>query len=337
METPSMDSFEPVRSRAIVPGTATEILGTSAAIVALRRLAPKIARSDAPTLITGATGTGKEHVARAIHGASERARNAFVAVNCAAIPDTLFEAELFGFERGSFTGATHARKGSAVLADGGTLFLDEIGELSVHCQSKLLRVLEEGEVHPIGAPRPIKVNLRLIAATNHEVENDVVEGRFRGDLYYRINVARVTIPDLADRPEDIPVYLDHFIDRFNRRWGTRVVGADAELKDLLFSYDWPGNVREIRNFVEGVFIDPPDGLIGRHHIPAAFSHLNKMYSRTGEEEHRRLIAALEKSNWNKVEAARLLHWSRMTLYRKLTKYNVTRSVSPGPSGETRTV
>lgn len=297
--------------------------------MALRRLAPKIARSEAPTLITGSTGTGKEHVARAIHQASRRAQNAFVAVNCAAIPDTLFEAELFGFERGSFTGAMHARKGNAVIADGGTLFLDEIGELSLHCQSKLLRVLEEGEVHPIGASKPVKVDLRIIAATNRDIEDDVAGRRFRGDLYYRINVARVAIPDLAERPEDISVYLDHFIERFNRRWGTEVVGTDDELRDLLSSYDWPGNVREIRNFVEGVFIDPPDGLIGVRHIPAAFSHLHKMYSRTGEDEHRRLIAALEKSNWNKVEAARLLHWSRMTLYRKLTKYNVTRGGSGG--------
>jgi two-component system response regulator HydG len=314
-----------------VSGTEAAILGTSAAIVALRSLAPKIARSDAPTLITGSTGSGKEHVARAIHRASRRASRAFVAVNCAAIPDTLFESELFGFERGSFTGAMHARKGHAVLADGGTLFLDEIGELSVQCQSKLLRMLEEGEVNPLGASRPVRVDLRVIAATNRDVEDDIAKGRFRSDLYFRINVARIAIPDVAERPEDIPMYLDHFVRHFNERWGTEVLGADAELRKLLASYDWPGNVREIRNFVEGAFIDPPSGLIGLRHIPAAFAHLHKIYSRTSQAEQDRLIEALEKSNWNKVEAAKLLRWSRMTLYRKLTKYNVTRA---GPIGST---
>jgi len=306
---------------------AVEILGSSEAIVALRRLAPKIGRSDAPVLITGSTGTGKEHVARVFHHRSARAHKPFAALNCAAIPDTLFEAELFGFERGSFTGATRSQRGQAIIADGGTLFLDEIGELSVHCQSKLLRMLEEHEVHPLGAPRPVKVNLRIIAATNQHVEQAVAAGRFRSDLYYRINVARIAIPDLADRPEDIPVYVDHFVRLFNERRCTHVGGADAQLTDLLQDYRWPGNVREVRNFIEGVFIDPPDGPIAVRDIPEAFAHLHRTYARTGDAEHMRLVAALEQSNWNKAEAAKRLHWSRMTLYRKLTKYNVTRSDS----------
>jgi two-component system response regulator HydG len=187
-----------------VSGAQPEILGSSDAIVALRSMTPKIGRSDAPALITGSTGTGKEHIARAIHASSPRSERAFVAVNCAAIPDTLFESEFFGFERGSFTGALHAQKGKAVLANGGTLFLDEIGELSPFCQSKLLRLLEEREVQPIGAPKPIHVDLRFIAATNRNVEDAVAQGQFRSDLYYRLNVARVEIPDLAERPEDIP-------------------------------------------------------------------------------------------------------------------------------------
>jgi two-component system response regulator HydG len=307
-----------------------EILGDSLAIAALREATPKIARSDAPTLITGSTGTGKEHFARAIHHASRRSARSFVAVNCAAIPDTLFESELFGFERGSFTGALHAQKGKAVLADGGTLFLDEIAELSNFCQSKLLRVLEEREVQPIGAPKPIKIDLRVIAATNHRVEEAVDEGRFRSDLYYRLNVARVTIPDLAERPEDISLYVDHFISHFNERREAHVSGVEPDLMDLLSTYAWPGNIREVRNFVEGVFIDPPDGPIGVRHIPAAFAHLHRMYARTGQEEHRQLLAALEKTNWNKAEAAKLMRWSRMTLYRKLTKYNVTKSRTDPP-------
>ena len=301
-----------------------ELLGTSDAIAALRALTPKIARSDAPTLITGSTGTGKEHVARRLHALSARAHKSFVAINCAAIPDTLFESEVFGFERGAFTGATHAQKGKAVLADGGTLFLDEIGELSPLCQTKLLRMLEEREVQPIGAPRPVKIDLRVIAATNRSVEAQIDEGSFRPDLYYRLNVARIEIPDLCDRPEDIALYFDHFIQRFNARRGERVRAPDAELMPLLLDYHWPGNVRELRNFVEAVFIDPPEGPIGLHDIPAAFGRLHASYAVTGEAERSRIVAALEKTDWNKAAAAKALSWSRMTLYRKLTKYHVTR-------------
>jgi two-component system response regulator HydG len=310
---------------------ASEILGTSDAIRSLRSYLPKVARSEAPALITGSTGTGKEHVARCIHRLSGRVGKPFVALNCAAIPDTLFEAELFGFERGSFTGANHAQKGKAVLADRGTLFLDEIGELSPLAQSKLLRLLEEREVQPIGAPRPVKVDFRVIAATNRDLDDGKLDGRFRSDLYYRLNVARIALPDLAERPEDIPVYIDHFVDAFNRRSGKQVTGADHDLLEVLMAYDWPGNVREIRNFIEAVFIDPPDRLIGLHDIPEAFRHLRRGYIREGEEEQRRIIAALERTNWNKVEAARILRWSRMTLYRKLSKYNV--SSAGGPDGD----
>ncbi|WP_202049594.1 sigma 54-interacting transcriptional regulator [Sphingomonas sp. So64.6b] len=301
-----------------------EMLGTSDAITRLRALTPKIARSSAPILITGSTGTGKEHFARGLHRASRRAHAPFVAINCGAIPDTLFEAELFGFERGSFTGAFQAQKGKAVLADGGTLFLDEIGELPPLSQTKLLRMLEEREVNPIGAQRPVKVDLRIVAATNRAVEEQVEEGSFRSDLYYRLNVARVDLPDLSERREDIALYLHHFIDRFNRRDDCRVGSPDNELMNVLLDYDWPGNVREVRNFVEGVFIDPPDGPIGVCHIPAAFLRLQSSYSRSSDEERNLILSVLEKTDWNKVEAAKELHWSRMTLYRKLTKHHVTR-------------
>lgn len=304
--------------------TASELLGDSDAIAHLRSVVPKIGRSDASLLITGSTGTGKEHLAKAVHAHSARAAQPFVAINCGAIPDTLFESELFGFEKGSFTGAFQARKGKAVLADGGTLFLDEVGELSPLCQTKLLRMIEEREVQPIGAARPVKVDLRIVAATNRHVEDQVDEGSFRSDLYYRLNVARIALPDLADRPEDICVYLDHFIRQFNRRTGLAVGLPDEELLDMLVSYDWPGNVREVRNFVEGVFIDPPPGRIGVHHIPDAFARLRKTWTVTGQDERMRIIAALEATDWNKAEAAKALHWSRMTLYRKLTKHHVTR-------------
>jgi two-component system response regulator HydG len=304
---------------------ARELLGNSDAIRQLRALTPKIARSDAPVLITGSTGTGKEQFARILHETSRRTNHAFVAINCAAIPDSLFESELFGFERGSFTGALHAQRGKAVLADGGSLFLDEVGELSLLNQSKLLRVLEEHEIHPIGAPRPVKVDFRVIAATNRSVEEQVESGSFRDDLYYRLNVARIAIPDLCERPQDIPVYIDHFIQRFNERTGARVSAPSAELMEVLLNYRWPGNVREVRNFVEGVFIDPPRGAICMRDIPAAFARLPASYTRPGEDERVRIVAALDKTDWNKAEAAKELHWSRMTLYRKLTKYHLTRS------------
>jgi two-component system response regulator HydG len=307
---------------------AAEILGRSEAIFALRRDLPKIARSDAPALITGETGTGKEHFARSIHQQSRRSAEPFVAINCAAIPDTLFESELFGFERGSFTGAVASRPGKAKLADRGTLFLDEIGDLSPYNQTKLLRLLEEKEAYPIGATEPEKYDLRVIAATNVDVEDAVGDGRFRSDLYYRINVARIDIPSLADRPEDIGLYIDHFIERFNRDRHTTVSGLDPDVFGLLIHYEWPGNIREVRNFVEAVFIDPPRGPITMHNIPNAFAHLRRSYSHTDPGECERMLAALEQTNWNKAQAAKTLHWSRMTLYRKMTKYNVAQSATP---------
>jgi two-component system, NtrC family, response regulator AtoC len=305
------------------------VLGESIAMTRLAAALPQIAISGAPAFLTGSTGTGKEHFARMIHRLSRRKDKPFIAINCAAIPDTLFESELFGFEKGSFTGAIYARKGKALLANGGTLFLDEIGELSPYCQSKLLRMLEEQEVFPIGADRPLKVDIRFVAATNQAVEHNVATGSFRSDLYYRINVARVAIPDLADRADDIPVFIQHFIDQFNRKCGTHVAMPDAELMAVLKAYSWPGNIREVRNFVEAVFIDPPIGAISKRHIPSAFEKLHSLYVQSGEAERQYIIDALEQTNWNKAEAAKVLHWSRMTLYRKLTKYELSQSPRVG--------
>ena len=184
-------------------------------------------------------------------------------------------------------------------------------------------MLEEHEVQPI-AHRPIR-STSAHRATNCSVEDQVDKGEFRSDLYYRLNVARVAIPDLCERPQDIALYLDHFIQTFNRRYGANVSAPSAELMDVLLNYRWPGNVREVRNFVEAVFIDPPEGAIGLRDIPAAFARLQASYARTGADERTRIVAALEKTDWNKAEAAKALQWSRMTLYRKLTKYQVTRS------------
>ena len=309
----------------------TRLLGDSDAMVRLRTIVPKIARSDAPTLITGSTGTGKEHCARTIHALSERQDAPFVAINCGAIPDSLFEAELFGFERGSFTGAVRSQTGKAVIAGaGGTLFLDEVGELSPFSQVKLLRLLEDKEVQPIGRVKPRKVDLRVIAATTRGVERQVEEGSFRADLSYRLNVARVTLPDLAERAEDILLYLRHFIEWFNCRRGCTVAPPDAELIDVLLHYDWPGNIREVRNFVEAIFIDPPRGAIRMDHIPDAFVRLQRSFDASGKDERARIRAALDRTDWNRAEAARALSWSRMTLYRKMTKYEMTRGGPEGP-------
>jgi two-component system response regulator HydG len=298
------------------------LLGAGPDAAALRTLIPLIARSDAPVLITGATGTGKEHVARAIHEGGRRAGRPFVAINCAAVPETLLEAEFFGFERGSFTGATAARAGKLSLANGGTLFLDEIAEMPLLGQAKLLRALETREVQPIGAPRSHAVDIRVMAATNQNVEAEVRSGRFRSDLYYRLNVARICVPALADRPSDIAAYVDLFIEEFNIRGRLTVRRPTAELMALMTRYPWPGNVREVRNFVEAVFIDPPDGPIGVEHIPIAFASLNALRQATEGDEKTRMLAALDRTNWNKVEAAKAMNWSRMTLYRKLSKHGL---------------
>lgn len=309
-------------------GGGDPVLGAGAEAAALRKLIPLIARSEAPVLITGATGTGKEHVARAVHYGGRRAGKPFVAINCAAVPETLLEAEFFGFERGSFTGATAARAGKLSLANGGTLFLDEIAEMPLLGQAKLLRALETREVQPIGAPRPQPVDIRVVAATNQNVEAEVRTGRFRADLYYRLNVARISVPALAERPSDIATYVEHFIQEFNARSQLTVRRPTAELMALMTRYSWPGNVREVRNFVEAVFIDPPDGAIGVEHIPVAFASLSALRRATEGDEKTRMLAALDRTNWNKAEAAKAMNWSRMTLYRKLSKHGLEDRLTP---------
>ena len=292
---------------------------------ALRGYLPKVARSSASVLITGETGTGKERVAEAVHALSPRKKEPFVPVNCAALPDTLIESELFGHAKGAFTGAIASRSGRAADAHQGTLFLDEIGEMQAGAQAKLLRFLETGEVDRIGASRPQRVDVRIVAATNQDLEDLVADGRFRMDLYYRLNVARIELPSLRERPDDIELFLDSFIAALNARDGCCVSGADPELLQCLESYDWPGNVRELRNLVEAVFIDPPEGPLRVEHLPPAFRHLAEGYRRVNSNERDRLVDALRATNWNKTEAARALKLSRMTLYRKMAKYKLTSS------------
>jgi transcriptional regulator with PAS, ATPase and Fis domain len=288
----------------------------------VRAYMPKVARSEAPVLITGPTGTGKERVARAIHHLSTRRDAPFVALNCAAIPDGLLESELFGWERGAFTGAVQASRGKAAAAEGGTLFLDEIGEMSPFAQSKLLRLLETHEVTPLGGLRPTVANIRVVAATNQELEALVTARRFRDDLYYRLNVARFVLPPLRERPEDIPVYVESFIDELNGRRDERVGRPTPHLARSILEYAWPGNVREVRNFVEAIFIDPPPGPIDFDHLPPAFQGIFSRHRGPEEAEREALREVLRQTHWNKAEAARAMNWSRMTLYRKLSKHGL---------------
>ncbi len=299
------------------------LVGNSPSMQALRAYLPKVAKSSAPVLITGETGTGKECVAQAIHALSARAGGHFVVVNCGALPDALIESELFGHLKGAFTGAHANARGKVAHAHGGTLFLDEIGELSLFAQAKLLRVLETHEVQPVGSTRCERVDIRVVAATNRELEQEVAAKRFRSDLFYRLNVARLTLPPLRERPADIGHLARHVIDELNRRDGGHVAGLSAALLSSLEAHDWPGNVRELRNLVESVFIDPPDGMLDLEHLAPAFQALFSQYRGTPDTERAHMIAVLESHQWNKAEAAKALHCSRMTLYRKLAKYHVT--------------
>ena len=298
------------------------LVGDSPAMRDLRAYLPKLARSSATVLIGGESGTGKECVAEMLHRLGPGAQRQFVAVNCAALPEGLVESELFGHEKGAFTGALLARKGYFREADGGTLFLDEIGDMPASTQAKLLRVLERREVTPVGSSQPIPVGVRVVAATNQPLHDLVAAQRFRADLYYRLNVAPIGLPPLRERKEDIPVLFDHAIRRLNLRDRCRVGRPDRELLQCLDAHDWPGNVRELNNIVEGIFIDPPDGTVTLQHLPPAFRTLLGDYQRSSADERSRMLAALEETRWNKAEAARHLQWSRMTLYRKLSQYGI---------------
>jgi DNA-binding NtrC family response regulator len=306
--------------------------GFSPAMVDLRRYLAKVAQCDSTVLITGETGTGKERVAAAVHQLSARTDKPFIAVNCAAVPESLFESEMFGHERGAFTGAQSAFAGRFIEAHGGTLFLDEVSEMVPATQAKLLRLLEDRTVTPVGSVRRRPVDVRIVAASNEKLETLVAERRFRADLFYRLNVARIEIPPLRERTEDIGSIVEHFVAEHNRQRSMRVGPPEPALLESMRQYQWPGNVRELRNVVEALFIDPPEGRsFGIADLPPAFRRLFIRSLSADEDERKRLVSVLRQTNWNKMEAARQMNWSRMTLYRKLAKYdldNGSTSVSP---------
>ncbi len=297
------------------------LVGETGVMRTIKSYLEKVAASDSNVLITGATGTGKEIAAELIHANSRRRQRPFVRINCAAIPDTLIESELFGYERGAFTGADSFKEGMMRVANGGTVFFDEIGDLSLSAQAKILRAVETKEISRLGSRTTIPLDVRVLAATNRDLDRLAAEGGFRRDLYFRLNVARIHLPGLAERREDIPALCRHYIAEFNRRFAQNVEGFAEDVLERLFSYEWPGNVRELRNLIEVVFVSTPSRWISVADLPENFrKRLDE--SELPRDERERLVSTLLATRWNKSEAALKLHWSRMTLYRKMAKYQI---------------
>ena len=297
------------------------MIGMSPSARAVRESIRRAAFTQSNVLITGETGTGKELVAELIHRNSARASRPMVCINCAAIPDTLLESELVGYERGAFTGAVTSTPGKLEQAAGGTIFFDEIGDMSPYAQAKILRAIESREIHRLGGRRPIRLDVRVIAATNRDLDELAMNDTFRKDLYFRINVARVHVAPLRERQSDIPPLIAHYVREFNRVFRSDVRELEAETLERLIGYEWPGNVRELRNVIECAFGSRPASRIVWIDLPEWLRRrLGERAVSPGEQE--RIISALAATNWNKSKAAEALHWSRMTLYRKMAKYEI---------------
>jgi DNA-binding NtrC family response regulator len=288
----------------------------------------KVAKSESTVLITGETGTGKELAAQFIHYKSPRNQKPFVCVNCAALPETLVESELFGYERGAFTGAVAAKPGKFELANGGTVFLDEISDMNKYAQAKILRSIESKEYFHLGGKDAISIDARVIAATNKNPEQLISKGIFRKDLYYRLNVARIHLPPLRERKEDIPRLVNHAIQNLNRRFNRKIGGLSEEAMTCLFRYGWPGNIRELMNLLEAIYINLPSRPVAYLDLPEPIEKQLKLSASFSRDERKRIVSALLETNWNKSTAAQRLNWSRMTLYRKLEKYNIIEKRSP---------
>ena len=313
-------------------GRAPKIIGESVPMKALRRQLALMAGTNGRVLIFGESGAGKELVARAIHAMSPRAREPFVDVNCAAIPEDLIESELFGHRKGSFPGATEDKIGKFQKADGGTLFLDEVGDMSLKTQAKVLRTLDEQKFEPVGADRAVQVDVRVIAATNKDLEKEMEQGNFREDLYYRLNVIPFYVPPLRDRIEDVPLLADHFLREFATAYGRRPKELTPAAYEALMSYRWPGNVRELRNLMERIVIMNPQTRIDARHIPLP---LNRGAARpprpsaslqevreAAEREY--IMKKLEETGGNVSRAAELLGLERSNLYRKMKALGIAK-------------
>jgi DNA-binding NtrC family response regulator len=327
-----------VRSSLVAPDADFgSMVGRSAPMADTFARVAQMALRDATVLITGESGTGKELIARRIHELSPRRNGPFVPINCAAIPETLIESELFGHEKGAFTSAVEKRVGHFELADGGTLFLDEIGELSLPVQVKMLRFLQEQEFYRVGRSKPIKVNVRIIAATNKNLEDLIAQKLFRQDLFYRINVVSLNLPPLRDRFEDIPLLVEHFVAKFKPAYGEKTLSFDAEAMKTLVEYDWPGNVRELENVIESLMALCPSECVTPNDLPRKLKSVHQRETfkpavgddpMSFEDAERRfetemIMKALRKTNYVQTRAAELLGISRRILKYKMDKLGIS--------------
>jgi DNA-binding NtrC family response regulator len=326
---------ENVRMRDVITShsvSPSSIIGRSAAMQRVYHAIETVGPTDATVLITGESGTGKELVARAIHTASARKFHPFVAIHCGALTDTLLESELFGHEKGAFTGAQYRKKGKFEIAEGGTVFLDEIGDISVKTQTDLLRVLQEHEITRVGGHQPIKVDFRCVAATNRSLEEMMADGRFRADLFYRLNVFRMELPPLRERRDDIPLLVDHFVRKYAASMNKKIRGVSASAMSRLQQHEWPGNVRELENAIERALVVAHDAELNEEDFglknngavaksilvapdgPKSLDEIEKMH----------ILRVLEECNYNQTRTAELLHIDRVTLHNKLKKYGWSR-------------
>ncbi|MFC1816120.1 sigma-54-dependent transcriptional regulator [Thermodesulfobacteriota bacterium] len=302
------------------------IIGQASAMQVIFDLIPEVAQSDSSALIVGDTGTGKELIAKAIHAKSKRAQRPFVAINCGAMPDSLLESELFGYQKGAFTGATHPRKGFLEVVSGGTLFLDEIGEISPKMQVELLRVLEEKKITKLGDSQPIGVDFRLISATSRNLEKEIAEKRFREDFFYRINVIMIPIPTLKERKSDIPLLVQHFIEKYSHETTKKVSNVNRDALKLLSAYDWPGNVRELENAVERAVVLSKSGTLRKEDFsflrPSSVYLTGSRSLREMEKEYIELV--LNDCNWNVTKASKILDVNRVSLHKMIKRHNLKR-------------
>jgi len=306
-----------------------DIVSRSDAMHEMLAILPMVSESSSTVLLEGETGTGKELVARAIHDASPRKGKPFVAINCSALPDTLLESELFGYKSGAFTNAVKDKPGYFAVTDGGTIFLDEIGDTSAAFQVKLLRVLEEQAFTPLGGVKKVKSDVRVIAATNKNLSDLIARGEFRQDLFYRINVVRMLLPPLRERKEDIPLLIEHFIEKMNMVRGKAISGVDAEALQILMCHDYPGNIRELENIIEHAFVLCSAGPIQARHLPGGFAtqcmlsgEQDSLTHTLNSTEAIAITNALKRSRYNRLAAAKELGMHKSTLFRKIKRLGI---------------
>jgi PAS domain S-box-containing protein len=317
--------------------TFLDIVSKSSKMRQLFEVLPTIARTDSTVLIQGETGTGKELLARAVHALSPRRSRALVVVNCGAVPDTLLESELFGHRAGAFTDARSDKPGRISRAHRSTLFLDEVGEMSAALQVRLLRVLQDGVFEPLGSVESIEADVRFIAATHHDLSQDVARGSFREDLFYRLNVVPVRLPPLRERREDIPLLVDHFLGRFSASFGREISGVSPEVLQLLASHDYPGNIRELESTLEHACVMCAGGTVEREHLPAPWQErtaapVDGLAAEISEHEAQFIRDALERHGWHREAAARELGIHKATLFKKIRKLGI---VLPEIDGRSR--